>query len=69
MLFSNTLAAPHFAPGTYSIAHDYYTSENYHETLTVAATPIPATLPLLATALGGLGFAGWQRRKSAQPAV
>jgi len=28
---------------------------------TMAATPIPTTLPLLATALGGLGFAGWRR--------
>ena len=31
----------------------------------VAATPIPATLPLLASALGGLGFVGWRRRKVA----
>lgn len=27
--------------------------------------PIPAALPLLATALGGLGFAGWRRKKAA----
>jgi len=31
----------------------------------VATTPIPATLPLFASALGGLGFAGWRRRKAA----
>lgn len=31
----------------------------------VASTPIPAALPLLATALGGLGFAGWRRRRAA----
>jgi hypothetical protein len=31
----------------------------------VAATPLPAALPLFAAALGGLGFAGWRRRKSA----
>jgi hypothetical protein len=31
----------------------------------VAATPIPATLPLLVSALGGLGFAGWRRREAA----
>jgi hypothetical protein len=31
--------------------------------LTVAATPIPAALPLLVSALGGLGFVGWRRRK------
>lgn len=35
--------------------------------LTVAATPIPAALPLLVSALGGLGFVGWRRRK--QPAA
>jgi hypothetical protein len=28
----------------------------------VAPTPIPAALPLFASALGGLGFAGWRRR-------
>ena len=31
----------------------------------VATTPIPAALPLLATALGGLGFAGWRRQRRA----
>jgi hypothetical protein len=29
----------------------------------VAATPIPAALPLLATALGGIGFMGWRRKR------
>jgi hypothetical protein len=29
----------------------------------VAATPIPAALPLFAAALGGLGFIGWRRRQ------
>jgi hypothetical protein len=31
-------------------------------------TPIPAALPLFASALGGLGVAGWKRRKSAASA-
>lgn len=31
----------------------------------VATTPLPAALPLFAAALGGLGFVGWRRRKSA----
>jgi hypothetical protein len=31
----------------------------------VTATPIPAALPLFATALGGMAFAGWRRRKAA----
>ena len=30
----------------------------------VAATPIPAALPLFASALGGLGFVGWRRKNS-----
>jgi hypothetical protein len=30
----------------------------------VAQTPIPATLPLLVSALGGIGFVGWRRRKA-----
>lgn len=29
-------------------------------------TPIPAALPLLGTALAGLGFVGWRRRKAGQ---
>ena len=29
-----------------------------------ATTPIPATLPLFVSALGGLGFIGWRRRKA-----
>lgn len=29
----------------------------------VAATPIPAALPLFASALGGLGFIGWRRKR------
>jgi len=31
----------------------------------VAATPVPAALPLLVSALGGLGFVGWRRRRVA----
>jgi hypothetical protein len=32
---------------------------------TVATTPIPAALPLLVSALGGLGFVGWCRKQGA----
>ena len=31
--------------------------------VTVSTTPIPATLPLMVSALGGLGFAGWRRKR------
>jgi len=34
-------------------------------TAAVATTPIPAALPLLMSALGGLGFVGWRRRRVA----
>jgi hypothetical protein len=33
--------------------------------LTVTTTPIPAALPLLVSALGGLGFVGWRRKQTA----
>jgi hypothetical protein len=34
-------------------------------TASVSTTPIPATLPLFASALAGIGFLGWKRRRSA----
>jgi len=34
-------------------------------TPTPATTPIPAALPLLVSALGGLGFVGWRRKRAA----
>ncbi|HEY4164501.1 MAG TPA: hypothetical protein VGM59_15650 [Dongiaceae bacterium] len=33
--------------------------------LSVASTPIPATFPLFVSALGGIGFIGWWRKRSA----
>ncbi len=33
-------------------------------TADIAATPIPAALPLLATALTGMGFIGWRRKRA-----
>lgn len=32
----------------------------------VSQTPLPASLPLLVTGLGGLGFLGWRRKRTAQ---
>lgn len=39
-------------------------SMTFNVSSTVAATPIPAALPLFAAALGGLGFFGWRRKKA-----
>jgi hypothetical protein len=49
------------APGATAGGNWVYTA-NFS---TVAATPIPAALPLFASALGGLGFVGWRRRARA----
>src|SRR5262249_44996763 len=38
-------------------------------TLKSPPTPIPAALPLFATALGGLGIVGWRRRKNSRLAM
>jgi len=54
---SCTSYAAFFVPGGF---HGYL---NFGS-LTVAATPIPAALPLLVSALGGLGFVGWRRKKA-----
>jgi hypothetical protein len=48
-------------PGT--PGHDVSGTLNFGS-LTVATTPIPAALPLLVSALGGLGFVGWRRRQA-----
>jgi hypothetical protein len=40
--------------------------ETYTLDATVGNTPIPATLPLFATGLGGLGLLGWRRKRKAQ---
>jgi hypothetical protein len=43
----------------------FFTSES-GATYSGPATPIPATLPLFATGLGGLGLLGWRRKWKAQ---
>jgi len=57
---ANAFIDPYFTvPTGYSIL----TSSNIGNTL--AATPIPAALPLFASGLGALGFLGRRRKKAA----
>jgi hypothetical protein len=51
-----------FAVGTYSLYG--YGVIIFDIDFTTAVTPIPAALPLFASALGGLGFAAWRRRRA-----
>jgi hypothetical protein len=37
--------------------------------IAAAATPTPATLPLFVSAIGGLSFVGWRRRKAKNGAL
>jgi hypothetical protein len=61
MLIGNgTFATNNSGPVAYSMS--------FTVTSTIAATPIPAALPLFASALGGLGFVGWRRKKAAAAA-
>lgn len=38
--------------------------DNFSATINTAAVPIPAALPLMASALVGMGFIGWRRKRS-----
>ena len=46
----------------------FYTDANgtFHSFFAAPATPLPATLPLFATGLGGLGLLGWRRKRKPQ---
>ena len=52
--------------GFYEYRPDTYLGS---EDLTLAATPLPATFPLLATSLFALGLFGWRRKRKAQGAA
>jgi len=43
---------------------DFFSVIGQLNTAPVAATPIPAALPLFMSALAGLGFTGWRRRQA-----
>jgi hypothetical protein len=61
---SSAYADPYFSGfGAYQLE----ISEGIGNSL-VATTPIPAALPLLATALGGIGVMGWRRKRMAATA-
>ncbi len=60
------LYTSNFAAGNISAFYD-----NYHvviDTPDVAATPLPAALPLFASGLGAMGFIGWRRKRKATAA-
>jgi hypothetical protein len=67
-VYAGLETAPLFSVGTFLIPTDFNTKFDIHGVLTVAAvatTPIPAALPLFASAIGGLGFVGWRRKRVA----
>lgn len=57
------------AAGTYSISGFVRTSPftGGAGAFQVSEVPIPAALPLLASTLGALGYAGWRKRRKAAP--
>jgi hypothetical protein len=68
---SFTAALADLLPGVNTLTMTVTSSDDFLEaarlegTLTVSQTPIPAALPLFASALAGIGFLGWRRRKNA----
>jgi hypothetical protein len=62
--FTTTPTLELFGYSTSSSAH-IFTSENVDVHVAVSATPIPQSLPLLVTALSGLGWFGWRNRRMA----
>ena len=47
-----------------TVARTFSIGSGVQRIAAVAATPLPAALPLFASAIGGLGFAGWRRKRT-----
>jgi hypothetical protein len=63
--FSTTPTYLGFYSYTTSDPAHYFISDNSGSVhVAVSATPIPATLPLFVSALGGLGFVGWRKARA-----
>ena len=63
----NLVTSPEFRQFGYTTAGGLYFFTDVNSStssVSVSATPIPAALPLFASALGGLGLFGWRRRKA-----
>jgi hypothetical protein len=60
---SATFASIGATPGTYTWTWGRGADQSF--TLDIGQTPLPATLPLFATGIGGLGLLGWRRRRKA----
>lgn len=67
MTFDNaTFASLGLTPGTYVFSWNPVADPTFTVQVGVAATPLPAALPLFTTALAGLGLLGWRRKRKAQ---
>lgn len=60
---NTTIASLGITPGTYTWSWGSGADQSF--TLDVATTPLPASLPLFAAGLGGLGLLGWTRKRKA----
>ena len=58
-----TWSDPFFNPPLFLTAGDFTGSAQ------IAATPLPAALPLFATGLGAIGLLGWRRKRKAAAAI
>ena len=54
------------APGLYYAQLEGFagSTAGYAGNISTAAIPVPAALPLFATALAGMGLLGWKRRRT-----